>query len=168
MELLDADVKWYFKYANKPTLLLLVDKMPSREQHLYKVHKSGGSRLYWSEAEGHVSFFCHDPSHEEGFAGREFTLNLADGGQVTIKGPWSSRAGAMNCYFEPHCVDVVLYERDGNHPTLGYATAVTVDLAKKAAKLAGVNLVETQDTGDIRWDILEPKPNPENWTKKEW
>lgn len=63
------------------------------------------SDLYWgTNKDGFVSFFCHDKNNEKGFCERIFTLNMEDNTIVNIRGPWSSRDGAMNKYF-PHVME---------------------------------------------------------------
>ncbi len=131
MKLISAEVNWMHGWANRPNLVLTVDNMPEQVDLRYQRKDN----LYWAELDGYVQFFAHSPGNESGFGGHVFDLTLTDGEQVSIRGPWSSRASAMNNHF-PHCVDVTLYTEDGGR----FAASVTLALAKEAAKLAGVEL----------------------------
>ena len=148
MKLIKAEVEWYEGFANKPRLVLIVDKMPDSMEIEYEVKDN----LYWGEKNGIVSFFSHSPENQRGYGGREFDLKMKDGSFVTIKGPWSSRAGAMNNYF-PHSVDVTVKETEGEFPRLSFATAVTVELARQAAELAGVRLIKESWHDDIVYEV---------------
>ena len=61
------------------SLQVLVDELP---KHVYR--KIG--RHYYSEQDGFVSVFLHDPTNNRGFAGREFSLDMEDGSVRTFKG----------------------------------------------------------------------------------
>ena len=146
MKLVKSEVNWMLGWANRPHLEITVDDIPSTNDIRYK--KIGD--LYWGHLDGYVDFFAHDPTNPTGFSGRTFDLTLTEGEKVSIKGPWSSRAGAMNKHF-PHCVDVKINTEDGGR----YVGAITLELAQQAAKMAGVELeVEENDTwGDINYEI---------------
>jgi len=160
MKLIGADVRWNIGWANHPELILIVDEMLNPNEQIYSsTELPNGSTLYHSQHEsGMVSFFCHDRRHERGYGGHSFALTMEDGSIISIKGPWSSRAGAMNNHF-PHCVDVILREAcvNGN-----YSGAVSLELANRAAEMADVTLgkaIKQRDMmDDICYEIQQPKP----------
>ncbi len=123
-------------FANSPTFELLVDEFPPLDQLRYeKIHHS-----YYAHLDGYVRFFSWNGEPGEGFGGRHFPITLVDGTEVTLKGPWSSRAGWMNRIFRPRCLDVSftsdpkVYERGYTF----YAGAVSLD-----AMIEGLPLIET-------------------------
>lgn len=68
------------------------------------------SGIYRAQDGDVVEYFSYDKPGG-GFGGREFTLDMVDGTQRTLIGPWSSRAGVVNKFFpdrEPiiECVDM--------------------------------------------------------------
>lgn len=149
MKLINAKVDWRLGWANHPTLNIEVDKVPLHDTLVYQKEKTGaGNVLYWAEHEGYVSFMCHNFTNESGYGGRTFHVKLEDGTTDKVKGPWSSRSGAMNHYF-PHSVEVTLTDADGGR----YGASVTIEFAQEAAKMAGVKLVETEWHDDICWEI---------------
>ena len=156
MKLISATVDWHEGFANRPTLKLAVDLMPPTEEYRFQEKKFGDSILYWAEQDGVVQFFAHSPNNERGYGGREFSLTMTDGSTRKIKGPWSSRAGAMNCHF-PHSVDVTIKELEGEFPKLGFATAITVELAKKAAEIAGVEIIQEDWHSDLVYEVKGEK-----------
>jgi hypothetical protein len=57
--------------------------------------------------------------------------------------------------FEPHCVDVTCVEKKSGYR---YGTAISLELAQKAAAMAGVTLELDDDGDDLTYRIAEPKP----------
>lgn len=103
MKVLEAAVYWYWGFANSSHFKVLVDKIPSREELVYK--KKGS--LYFAELDGYVDF--HDYNGPgEGYCGSVFRTPLDDGTVEMHKGPWSSRAGVMNGAGFTPCVDVLI------------------------------------------------------------
>ena len=153
MKVLEATVDWATPYANAPTIKILFDKMVSHADIQYE--REGD--FYFGQHQGLVSFYSHNPSDQRGFGGRSFTLQMLNGPKVTIKGPWSSRAGAANRYFkECKCVDVSLTDEKDvwlrGHTF--YAGAVTLGVAKTAAKRGRFMLAEIcREDGDL---VYEP------------
>jgi len=53
--------------------------------------------LWYAESDdGFVSYFAWSGGQQDGYGGRHFDITTVDGEEVTLKGPWSSRAGVMN------------------------------------------------------------------------
>jgi len=150
MKLIDVEVEWYKGWANEPILRLFVDELPKRDEYVFDEKDMMGHTLYFAEHEcGTVSFMSHASNNERGYGGSVFKLKMKDGTTREVKGPWSSRAGAMNLYF-PHCVDVIIHQQDG---ACGIASAISLSLARKAAKVAGVQLVQKEWHDDIVYRI---------------
>jgi len=151
MKLLSALVEWHHGYANAPTLILHLDTIPKAEEFEFEQRGS----LYYAEKDGFVRFYAYK-NPGDGFGGREFHIRLKDGTEQTLKGPWSSRAGAMNSGGFGPCVDVQ-FVTDGFR---GFG-AVTLEVALQAAKMAGVTLGQHEPYGaadDLVWRIKEDKP----------
>lgn len=149
MKLLKAEVEWYEGYGNEPMLRITVDELPKREDHIFDEKSIGESTLYYSQNnDGAVSFLSHSPSNEGGYGGHVFELRMKDDSIRKVKGPWSSRASFMNNHF-PHCVDVILHDATDHR----HGSAISLQLAKDAAQMAGVHLVQKESDGDIRYFI---------------
>lgn len=131
MNILDANVDWQEEVVNDPVLEVLVDEIPSVEDMQFE-HYDG---LWYAELDGFVRFYSWTgPENEGGFGGRNVTVMTVDGREVTLKGPWSSRTGAMNMVGFGPCVrarittDSAVMDR-GHSFHLG---AVTLAFAKRA------------------------------------
>lgn len=112
---------------------------------------------------GHVSFFAHSGSdrNEGGFGGSEYEITMLDGTKKVLRGPWSSRAGAMNMKGFGPCVDVSLR---GGIPNYGLAGHVTLGFwlacVKKFAIPQGYHVFK-RDTLEPIWGL---SAHPEVWT----
>jgi len=157
MRVLKAVVEWNEHLLNSPRLQVLVDELPQKG-FVYRSHKVGNNTLWFAEKDGEVSFFSEVPGNHRGFGGNTFTIQT-ENGPYELVGPWSSRAGCMNRYFEPQCVDVDItddpdaWERGRTF----YSGAITLEKAREAcALIGGVEMVRADKYGDIRW---EPRRN---------
>lgn len=108
-----CEIEWMLGYGNSPRLKIYTVKdwdFPMHKEHKYQFGKAPHTGVFWSEtADGVVSFFSHTggDKNEGGFGGAVFNLTMEDGTEKVLRGPWSSRPGAMNQYF-PHSVDVTI------------------------------------------------------------
>jgi hypothetical protein len=100
MKILKGKVDWKEGLANRPSLYLLVDEIPSRGDMRFQLHDKGGTidgGLYFAERDGFCSFFSHHGSgNNGGFGGNKYDITMVDGSLKTLHGPWSSNAGEMN------------------------------------------------------------------------
>jgi hypothetical protein len=126
MKILDVQPDWSIGYANDPSFLVTVDRIPPAEELRYQQQ---GPR-YWAEQDGYVSFFHYD-GPGKGYGGRAFDLTLKDGSNVTLKGPWSSRTGEMNQYF-PHATEVSIKDLSSPYKNLWFSGAMLVSTLKPA------------------------------------
>ena len=101
MRILKGRVNWADGWANEPRVEVLVDKMPDLADLRYEEREG----LYYGEKDGYVSFYYY-VRPGDGFGGRTFKVRMKDGSERDLKGPWSSRAGAMNRFGFGPCVDV--------------------------------------------------------------
>lgn len=132
MNVRDAKVDWKEDYANKPKLQVLVDNIPSRSSMVFESAKD--KQVWYAEKNGYVNFFSGHPDRPgNGYSGRKFTLQTADG-EVVLKGPYSSRAGVMNKLGFGPCVDVSI-TTDPSVLEKGYtfsSGSITLQKAKEA------------------------------------
>ncbi|GAB3328310.1 hypothetical protein [Haloplanus salinarum] len=93
MKLLDAQVDWREDVGNDPRLEVLVDEIPDRSGLRFE-HED----VLWVAIDnGYVEYFSWSgDGNDGGYSGRSFEITTVDGEQVTLKGPWSSRAGCVN------------------------------------------------------------------------
>jgi len=81
--------------------------------------------LWYAESDdGFVSYFAWSGGQQDGYSGRHFDITTVEGEEVTLKGPWSSRAGVMNKAGYGPCMDVVYNSTNSG--------AITVDRAEEA------------------------------------
>lgn len=158
MRILSAEIDMMEQWANDPVLKITVDRMPPSEEFIYtKIELTPRRAIYFAKHEcGIARFMVHDQDNERGYAGRVFTITLDDGTQVSMKGPWSSRSGVMNNYFD-HTTEVTIYERDGDHPSLGFASHIDVDIAREVLEGLDSELnlraPRNENDGDIAYVI---------------
>ena len=111
MQIIDLKINWWAGYGNGPSVAILVDKIPPREELHYE-HKPPG--IYYAEEGGYVSFFYKSDKlfskQEDGFAGRHFPLKMKGGTEKVLKGPWSSNSGSVNAYGFGPCTEVSITE----------------------------------------------------------
>lgn len=125
-----------------------VDKVPECSEFIYEAIPLEDDRVLYIGTYGSlVRQYVHNPHCETGFGGAKFTLRMRTGGEVTIKGPWSSRASVVNEYRpELRCCEVVFVE-DGHRCGLA-GINVTESVFKYLADMAGARVV---DDGDDRF-----------------
>jgi len=105
VEITDAEVRWNEEYTNTPDLIVHVDDTPGLDELEFEGSKEEG--LWYAEhPSGYVNFFSWSGGEGEGYSGRHFEIQTVDGRQVTLKGPWSSRSGALNKHGYGPCLEV--------------------------------------------------------------
>lgn len=164
MKILKAKVDPMEKYANAPSLELLVDKIP--EIGPYQTFVVDNDTFYFQEVEGYVRFLVHRPDNENGFYGDTFKILTTDDQEIAVKGPWSSRCSVVGPIFDTPCREVSItdnpeaFERGFTF----FAGAVTEELFREGVWMAeGDWLVEWQDRhGEQSLEIV-PVWNEERW-----
>lgn len=115
-----------------------MDETPSYNDVLYEGSKELG--LWYGENEdGFADFFAWSGGQGNGYSGRHYPIETVDGEEITLKGPFSSRAGVINKVGENHseydwgpALDVRYKEsRDQLTPRSG---AVTLEAAERAVE----------------------------------
>lgn len=136
MNLIDAAVDFRPNVANDPVLELLVDEIPDRSEMRFKHDEERG--VWYGEKDGYVRFYLWSgPENEGGFSGSHYDILTVDGEEVTLKGPYSSRAGVMNKAGFGPCVGVRITTDPAvleNGRTF-HSGVVTLATAKKAVDL---------------------------------
>ncbi len=113
MKINSVTMEWNYKYDNPPVPIVHVDRIVTLDE--YRFTKNGN--LYFAENDGFVEFFYYDkPGH--GYGGKEFVINMLDGSQEILKGPWSSRGSVMNMMGFVPCMQCI-YTTD-THRMYGY------------------------------------------------
>lgn len=152
MNILDAQVEWREEVGNDPRLELLVDETPDRSELRFE-HEDG---LWVATDNGYVEYFAWSgDGNDGGYSGRCFEITTAEDESVTLKGPWSSRAGCVNKRSLGPVVDVHLttdpevLERGCTFKS----GAITLSAAKQAINLTDEDAHLEQV---IRFDSDEP------------
>lgn len=122
-----------------------VDRVPGLEEFLFEaIPLEDDCTLYVGTHGALVRQFVHNPHNETGFGRGMFTLRMRTGGEVTINGPWSSRASVTNRYRpELRCCEVVFIE-DGHRCGLA-GINVTESTFRELAEMAGAEVVEEDE-----------------------
>ena len=152
MKILDAQIAWREDVGNDPQLEVLVDETPDRCDLKFEHEDS----LWVAIDNGYVEYFAWSGNgNDGGYSGRSFQITTVDGEEVTLKGPWSSRAGCVNQRHFGPVVDVRL-ATDPGVLERGY-TFRTGTLTLSAAKQA-IDLVDEDAHLEqvVKFDSDEP------------
>jgi len=167
MKVIKARINWNLEWSNDAKLEILVDKIPSHDELVYRAYPNGGDTLYYAEKGGYVSYLYHKPSDQTGFGGRTFNLNVLTDSplevmtarvngekpikKIEVRGPWSSNSGSVNTMVETKCVEVTLTDKEEvwERGHTFYGGNVTVSLARKALRMIHPKLKMLKT---VQWD----------------
>ena len=134
MQIEDASVDWMEDVGNDPRLQVVVDEIPSR----YEMRFEHERQIYCAIKDGYVSYYAWSgDGNEGGFSGSCYDITMRDGTEVTLRGPWSSRAGCVNQRSFGPIMDVRI-TTDPSALERGYTFrtgALTLEAAKQAIDL---------------------------------
>lgn len=167
-EVIDAQVDWVAGYGNPPKLEVQLDEIPDMSEVEFEARIfENGRGLYYSDHDGYVRYFTWSgDGNDGGFSGRGYDITLTNGVEMTLRGPFSSRAGVMNKYDFGPCVDVKVTTEESVMEK-GYtfsSAALSKELADEAAEMCGVSLALDPDNDEPVYRIMANYP-PE-W--QEW
>jgi len=140
-----------------PQLVLLVERTPDLDEFRFE-NKQG---VWYAEKAGFVKYYYWiGPNNAGGFSNTHIPIITKNNTRVILKGPWSSRAGAVNSVGFGPCVDVLLAE-DPEAFSRGYtysSGAVTLEMAMRACVIIGkMRMVKIRDDSDVRYDPFREK-----------
>ena len=112
-------INWNHDCANRPDLGV-DEELPGIEEFRFEIlgeeiiSKEFLQRIYYGEVGVHCAWFCQRERiigmlfgciqtaivQDTGYGGVHVPIQMKDGRKVTLKGPWSSRAGAMNLFLQ--------------------------------------------------------------------
>ena len=113
-KLLTANVVSFVFYGREEKRIqITVEGEPA---YVFRELPVDGVTAYLGEDGVFARFFVHNPHNERGFCGGRFKLQMEDGTEVILNGPWSPAASTMNKIFElddplVEVVDVTEYSR---------------------------------------------------------
>lgn len=143
-------IDWHGHYANRPTLQVIVNKIPSSEDYVYE--KKGP--MYFGLVNGIAQFkFYNGPGR--GYGGATFNLKMKDGSVATLKGPWSSNASAMTSYGFPATTEVSLTDDpkvwERGHTFFG-GYSITIEALAEACKRHGLRFYKVKHNSLISYE----------------
>lgn len=99
-----VSINWNLHCANYPHIN--IEGVTPKFEYEEIALEDGTFYFAIDQVTGAVDFMFHDPLCETGFGGAVFKLPMKDGSIREIKGPWSSRAGALEDLIGIPVVDV--------------------------------------------------------------
>lgn len=134
MNILDSQVDWHEDVGNDPRLEVLVDETPHRSELRFEHEES----IWCAIQDGYVEYFAWSGNgNEGGYTGDCFDITTVDGESITLRGPWSSRAGCVNNRSFGPVVDVRLTTNPEalEHGHTFKSATLTLSAAKQAINL---------------------------------
>lgn len=92
-----VSVDWKLGWGNNPVFVVEGPTPPTAEKFIYKaIPINSNNTLYYGECVDFVNFLLDDILDQTGYGGVKFILEMGDGTERTIKGPWSTRESVIN------------------------------------------------------------------------
>lgn len=117
-------VNWMEQYGNEPGIVLHGPAVSFKDEVYAEFPNVRGTFYVAETREGFVRYLYHNPRDESGFGGATFNL-LTPTGMKKIKGPWSSRGGAVGPLIGMIIADCALRENG-----TGYLVSCAIDADK--------------------------------------
>jgi hypothetical protein len=138
--------------ASDTRLEVLVPRIPDLDE--FRFEQRHGT--WYAEKNGVAThYYWRGPENGHGFGGQHIDIRTTADEKVTLKGPWSTRAGVVNAEGFGPCVDVSLTDNPEVFAR-GYtftAGSITLDLAEVICQIIGnVKMVRRIDDGDIYYE----------------
>ena len=141
--ILDATLREDAQFPKTELVVLVDEEVPLSD---FRFERDGN--IWYGEKNGMAEFFAwSETADHQGYGGQAFRLTMADGEDVVLPGPYSSRAGAVNLHgFGPVVNAMVTDDREcfEDEWTMNHRLHLTLDAARYAASLidTDVELVE--------------------------
>lgn len=164
LEIIDWDIEWELKWANRPNFVIFVDG----DQFAYYPYSTVPHKLI-DGAPGNGLFLATDDPWAHFVADRSAIdgphmrgqcvgdLLLESGHKLRIVSGWSSRAGVINTFLPEadHIIDVTVKGDDERMARDGLA--VRLDVLKDRVERHGLYIVKDEENGDITYyPSIEP------------
>jgi len=147
--ILDATLREDTQFPKTELVVLVDEEVPLSD---FRFERAGN--IWYGEKNGMVEFFAwSETADHQGYGGQSFRLTMADGEDVVLPGPYSSRAGVVNLHgFGPVVNAIVTDDRDcfDDEWTMNHRLCLTLDAATYAVSLIDddVELVEETKFSD--------------------
>lgn len=162
-----VSVNWMEDYGNSPRVTIylredldMYDYVGSGNKVFETRTKDKAVGWFGENEHGFVSFFAHsgEDRNEGGFGGNIYTLKMKDGTEKVLKGPWSSRPGAMNALGFTPSVDVTI---NGGRQKYNLAGAITYDAFEAIIRQHLPHLYIFKRTkGETVWNVSAVRTHP--------
>ena len=145
MKLFNARVEWYKDFDNIPKFVLLIDENDISE-FIFEQYNNG---LWIGESNGLMMAYKAN-RHAEGCSGRSITITTTSGDTTTLVGPLIVGASAINAAGKGPCMEAIITTSAKDfYKHFGASYAIHLNLARMAAKMAQVYLVEIDVAASI-------------------
>lgn len=143
VKVLDARVRWNLECGNDSQLIVLLDWEPRRFRYTRGMNFRGDV-CYFAKYGGMCRYLFPETDNDgndrsgQGFGGRAFFLEMTDGTQKEVVGPWAGGAYIVNSFLDFAPVVDVLYttnRQEFDHGRTLCLGILTLDLAQQAVDL---------------------------------
>lgn len=154
MKIKHVDIDWHPGFANAATFIVTVEGEWSEKGLRYEQRGD----CYFGHLDGTVRFFAYS-SPGRGYGGHAFNIQMMDGTEKKLIGPWSSRSSVMNKLgFEPSTEARII---DDRYSCIGGAVTIkALTSFLKAHPELNIKVIKTVDSsGEISYHPAEVQPD---------